>query len=123
MVLNPETPASAAAPVLHKLDVVVIMLSSPGSPAAPPAPAAAAVHGDLIDVTLGPAIDKLREVVTMCEERSTSEGRGGGGGGASNRLWVAVEGGVSRRTAADFIALGMDVSTSPHPRSPPLTTQ
>lgn len=111
LVLNPETPASAAAPVLHKLDAVVVMLASPGSPPAPPAPAAGAA-ADVIEQTLRPAMDKLRELAAMCREEE--EERSGGGSTSNNRLWIAVEGGVSRRTAADFIANGMGIYTAVH---------
>jgi hypothetical protein len=64
LVLNPETPASVVAPLLHKLDAVVIMMGSPGASPAAAAAAASGPHpGDLIDKTLQPAMDKLRELV------------------------------------------------------------
>lgn len=102
VVINPETPASVVGPVLHKLDLVVIMLLSPGTSAASGSSRAAE------QTAMKPAMDKLRELKAMLSrgEDDEDDKERAGGHGVGGGLWIEVEGGVSHHTAAELVAAG-----------------
>lgn len=80
--INPATPVSALEPILHDLDLVLIMTVNPG-------------FGGQSFIPY--SIDKLRQVKAMLNERGLQG------------IHVQVDGGVNRETAQAVIEAGADV--------------
>ena len=78
MVLNPATPLSSIEHVLELVDVVVVMLVSPGW--------GGAKH-------LKPAIEKIEKLCAMCADRGLDP-------------YIEVDGGVSLKNAPELLSAG-----------------